>query len=94
MSKTIINATDVRNDFFKLIDSVARNKKPIYIKKDRGIKVKLEPAEDDINKEWEETKKWLDKTRGMWANRTEEEIRGPFKRADEASTRKIRSRNR
>lgn len=93
MSKIILNATDVRNDFFNLVDSVARDKKPIYIKKDRDIKVRLEPVEDDTNKKWKETKKWLDKTRGMWADRTEEEIRGRFREADKKTTLKIRSRN-
>ena len=39
-----------------------------------------------------EIKKLLDETRGMWADRTEEEIVGKFRKADEASTHKIRAR--
>jgi len=41
MSKVIINATDVRNDFFKLIDKVAKTKNPIYIKKDKEVLVSV-----------------------------------------------------
>ena len=57
MSKTIINATDVRNDFFKLIDKVARTKDPIFIKKDKEVKVKIEPVGTELNEDWEETKR-------------------------------------
>lgn len=92
MAKNIITATEVRNDFFNLINLVAETKEPIYIKKGKEVKVKLEPVGDELDKEWEETKKILDATRGMWADRTEEEIVGKFRRADEASTRKIRAR--
>jgi hypothetical protein len=92
MAKNIITATDVRNDFFNLINLVAKTKEPIYIKKDNEVMVKLEPVGEDLDKEWEDIKKLLDETRGMWANRTEEEIVGRFRRADEATTRKIRSR--
>lgn len=93
MNKLIINATDVRNDFFNIVDTVAREKKPIYIRKDREVLVKLEPAEkDDAEKKWKETKKVLDATRGMWSHLTEEEISGRFNEADEAATKKIRAR--
>ena len=92
MAKNIITATDVRNDFFNLINLVAKTKEPIYIKKGKDVKVKLEPAGEEINSDWEETKKILDKVEGMWAHRTEDEIRGRFREADEASTRKIRAR--
>jgi hypothetical protein len=92
MNKVIINATDVRNDFFKLIDRVARTKNPIYIKKDKEVLVKMEPVGRELDEEWEDTKKILDATRGMWAHRTEEEITRRFKEADRKATRKIRSR--
>ena len=92
MSKTIINATDVRNDFFKLVDKVAKTGKPIFIKKDREVRVKLEPVGRELDEDWDETKKILDATRGMWAHRTEEEITHRFKEADRKATRRIRSR--
>ena len=92
MSKVIINATDVRNDFFKLIDRVAKTKNPIYIKKDKEVRVKLEPVGKELDEDWEETKKILDATRGIWAHLTEEEISGRFKEADRKATRRIRSR--
>lgn len=88
-----MTATDVRNDFFKLLDLVAESKKPIFIKKGREVKVKLEPVGEELDKEWEETRKLLDKVRGMWAHRTEAEITGRFREADELSMKKIRSRN-
>lgn len=34
MAKVIYTATDVRNNFFNLINQVAKTKEPIYIKKD------------------------------------------------------------
>lgn len=92
MSKTILNATDVRNDFFRLLDLVVESKKTIFIKRGKEVKVKMEPVGDELDKDWEETKRLLDKTRGMWADRTEEEIRGPFREADRKSTARIRSR--
>ena len=92
MSKTIINATDVRNDFFKLVDRVAKTGKPIFIKKDREVLVKLEPVGDELNEDWEETKKLLDRVEGMWADRTEEEITGRFREASRKATAKIRAR--
>ena len=92
MSKVIINATDVRNDFFKLIDKVAKTKNPIYIKKDKEVRVKLEPVGRELDEDWEETKKLLDSIRGMWADKTEEELVGRFREADEKATRKIRAR--
>ena len=92
MARTIITATEVRNNFFNLLDSVARTGKPIYIKKDREVKVKMEPVGEEADKRWAEVKKWLDKTRGMWADRTEEELRGRFREADRKATLKIRSR--
>lgn len=93
MNKNVINATDVRNDFFKLIEEVAKTKRPVYIKKDREVLVKLEPVGDDMNKEWEEVKKLLDATRGIWAGRTEKELTKRFREADEDATKKIRDRN-
>lgn len=93
MGKVIITATEVRNNFFQLLDQVVKTGKPIFIKRDKDVKVKLEPVKEDFDKDWEETKKLLDKIRGMWAHRTEEEIRGKFKKADELSIKKIRSRN-
>lgn len=92
MSKTILNATDVRNDFFKLIDLVAESKKPIFIKKDRDVKVKLEFVKEDLNKDWKETEKLLDRMYGMWADKTEEELVGRFREADRLATKKIRAR--
>ena len=92
MSKVIINATDVRNDFFRLVDRVARTKNPIYIKKDKEVMVKLEPVGSELDGDWEETKKILDATRGIWAHLTEEEITRRFKEADRKATRRIRSR--
>ena len=92
MAKLIYTATDVRNDFFKLVDLVARTGKPVFIKKGREVKVKLEPVGDELDKEWEETKKLLDETRGMWKHLTEEQISGRFNEADLASTKKIRAR--
>lgn len=92
MAKNIITATDVRNDFFNLINLVVRTKEPIYIKKGKEVKVKLELVKEELDKDWVETKKLLDAVEGMWAHRTEKEIRGRFREADEASTRKIRAR--
>lgn len=94
MSKTILNATDVRNDFFKLIDLVAESKKPIFIKKDREIKVRLVPVNGEMEKDWRETEKLLDEVWGMWADKSEEELTGRFQEADLASTKAIRARNR
>jgi len=92
MSKVIINATDVRNDFFKLVDKVAKTKSPIYIKKDKEVLVKLEPVGRELDEDWEDTKKLLNELRGMWADKTEEELIGRFREANEKSTRKIRLR--
>lgn len=92
MSKVIITATEVRNNFFQLLDQVAKTGKPIFIKRDRDVKVKLEPVKEDFDKDWEETKKLLDRIRGMWADKTEEELVGRFREADRLATKKIRSR--
>lgn len=92
MSKIIINATDVRNDFFKLVDRVAKTKNPIYIKKDKEVLVKLESVGRELDEDWEDTKKLLNELRGMWADKTEEELVGRFREADEKATRKIRAR--
>lgn len=92
MIKTVINATDVRNDFFHLLDLVATTGNPVYIKKDREVKVKLEPVGDEITKRWIEVEKWLNETRNMWADRSENEIRGRFKEADRKTTLRIRKR--
>lgn len=93
MSK-IVTATELRNNLFNLLTLVSKTGKPIYIKRGKDVKVKLEPVKDELYKEWEETKKILDKVWGMWAHRTEEEIRGPFRRANLLSTHRIRARNR
>ena len=92
MAKVIYTATDVRNNFFNLIDLVAKTKEPIFIKKDREVIVKLEPVRGELDADWEETKKILDKVEGMWSHRSKEEITARFKEADEAATRKIRAR--
>ncbi|HCS78302.1 TPA: hypothetical protein DIV55_01005 [Patescibacteria group bacterium] len=92
MSKVIINATDVRNDFFKLVDRVAKTKNPIYIKKDKEVLVKLESVGRELEEDWEDTKKLLNELRGMWIDKTEEELVGRFREADEKATRKIRAR--
>ena len=65
---------------------------PIYIKKGREVKVRLEPVDDELNEKWDKAKKWLERTRGMWADRSEEEIRGRFKEADRKATLRIRRR--
>lgn len=91
MSKNIITATEVRNNFFNLLELVATTGNPIYIKKDREVRVKLEPVNDELDKKGR-LKILVDETRGIWADRTEEEIRGRFREANEASTRKIRAR--
>lgn len=93
MVKLIYTATDVRNDFFNLVDLVAKTGNPVFIKKNKEVRVKLELVGEEMNSEWEETKKILDETRGMWAHRSEKEIRARFRKADLASTRKIRARN-
>ncbi len=93
MAKNIITATDVRNDFFNLINLVAKTKEPIYIKKDNEVMVKLEPVREELNSDWEKTKRILDETRGIWANRTEKEIRSKFKQAELKTMKKIRARN-
>lgn len=92
MAKVIYTATDVRNNFFNLLDMVITTGNPVYIKKGREVKVKLEPVGDELDKDWAETKKLLDKTRGMWKHLTEEQISGRFNEADLASTKKIRAR--
>lgn len=92
MAKNIITATEFRHNLFNLLDMVARTGEPVYIKKDKEVKVKLEPVKDELDNDWEETKKVLDRVRGMWADKTEEELVGRFREADEAATRKIRAR--
>lgn len=93
MAKNIITATDVRNNFFNLINLVAKTKEPIYIKKDNEVMVKLEPVvESDLKYRSEEMRRWLDETRGIWADRSEEEITARFKEADTKTTLKIRKR--
>lgn len=92
MAKLIYTATDVRNDFFKLVDMVAKTGEPIFIKKDKEVLVKLEAVGEELDADWEETKKILDKTRGMWKHLTEEQISGRFNKADLAATKKIRAR--
>lgn len=91
MSSTILNATNVRNDFFRLLDEVEKSKKPIYIKKDNKIKVKLDVIGTDLTEKWDETKIVLDKLFGMWNDRSETEIKGGFKKANLAATEKFRT---
>lgn len=92
MAKNIITATDVRNDFFNLINLVAKTKEPIYIKKGKQVKVKLEPIDDELNEKWDKAKKWLERTKGMWADSSEKDISGRFKEADKKATLRIRRR--
>lgn len=92
MAKNVITATEVRNNFFNLVDLVASSGEPIYIKKDREVKVRLEPVGNEMTERRKKAMEWLERTKGMWADRSEEEIRGRFKEADEAATRKIRAR--
>ncbi|MEK7616490.1 MAG: hypothetical protein AAB414_00355 [Patescibacteria group bacterium] len=73
MAKNIITATEVRNNFFNLVDMVVSTGEPVYIKKDREVKVKLQPISDEADKK-EKIKKLVDETRGIWSDRTEEEI--------------------
>lgn len=92
MAKNIITATEVRNNFFHLVDMVAATGNPVYIKKGREVKVRLEPIDDELNEKWDKAKRWLERTRGMWAGRSEEEIRGRFREADRKATLRIRRR--
>lgn len=89
MAKNIITATEVRNNFFNLINMVVETREPIFVKKNNEVVIKLEPVGEELNSDWEETKRILDETRGMWAHRSEKEIRARFRKADLASTRKI-----
>lgn len=93
MSKNVYTATEVRNNFFNLINLVVKTKEPIYIKKNREVVVKLEPAKDEVAKKRDKALAWLEKTRSMWAGRSEDEIRGPFREASRKATLKIRARN-
>lgn len=93
MAKVIYTATEVRNNFFNLINLVVKTGEPIFVKKDREVVVKLEPVETELKDRAKEMNKWLDETRGMWAGRSEEEIRGRFKEADRKTTLKIRRRH-
>lgn len=92
MAKNIITATEFRNNLFNLLEMVAKTGEPLYIKKDKEVKVKLEPVGEELSSDWEETKKLLDRTRGMWKHLSEEDISGRFNEADLASTKKIRAR--
>lgn len=92
MARNIITATEVRNNFFNLINMIVETREPIFVKKNNEVVIKLEPVGEELNSDWEETKKILDETRGMWAHRSEKEIRARFRKADLASTRKIRAR--
>lgn len=92
MAKNIITATEVRNNFFNLLNMVIATGNPIYIKKGKEVKVKLEPIGDELNEKWDKAKKWLERTRSMWADSSEEEISGRFKEADKKATLRIRRR--
>ena len=91
MGKIILTATNVRNDFFRLLEQVENSKKPIYIKKDDKVRVKLDVVGTELMENWEETKQMLDRLYGMWGNRSEEEITSRFREADLAATQKMRS---
>lgn len=93
MNRVIANATDVRNNFFNIIDRVAKSGEPIFIKKNREVLVKLEPAGNELDRDNAETKRLLNATRGIWADRSKKEIGGKFREANLASSRRIRSRN-
>lgn len=88
-----VTATEARNNFFTLAEKVKRTGQPIRVIKNSELLVEISPIKEDPQKEWVETKKLLDEVWGMWANRTEEKIRGPFRRASEATTRRIRARD-
>jgi len=90
MGKTILTATSVRNDFFRLIDQVEENKQPIFIKKGNKVRVKLTAVGTELAEDWEETNKMLDRLYGMWANSSKEEITGRFRKADLTATGKMR----
>lgn len=90
MSNTILNATNVRNDFFRLLDEVEKSKKPIYIKKDNKIKVKLDVIGTDLTEKWDETRLVLEKLFGMWKDRSEGEISKKFRKANIAAAQRFR----
>lgn len=93
MAKVILNATDVRNDFFNLVNLIAKTGEPIFVRKNKEVVIKMEPVDMDLEEDRvRDMKRWLDVTRGMWAGRSEEEIRGRFKEADKKTTQKIRNR--
>lgn len=92
MAKAILTATEVRNNFFNLINLVVKTGEPIFVKRDREVVVKLEPVGTDLKDRAKEIKKWLDRTRGMWADSSEEDISGRFKEADKKATLRIRRR--
>ena len=48
MAKNIITATEVRNNFFNLINMVIATGNPIYIKKGKEVKVKLELVKEEL----------------------------------------------
>lgn len=87
-----VTATEARNNFFTLIDKVAKTGKPIKVTKGSEVVVEINPAKKDSNKERKAMKKLLAEVWGMWADRTEDEIRGPFRRASRATTDRIRAR--
>jgi len=93
MGKVIVNATDVRNNLFNLINKVVATGEPIFIKRNREVLVKIEPVGDELSRDASETEKLLDATRGLWAGRSEVETGSRFRKANLASSRKIRERN-
>ena len=94
MSRVIVNATDVRNNFFNLINKVVATGEPIFIKRNREILVKIEPVGDELDRETDETRRLVDATRGLWVGRAERVIGGRFRKANLAWSRRIRSRKR
>jgi len=93
MSRVIANATDVRNNFFNLIDKVVKTGEPIFIKRNREVLVKIEPIGDELDRDVDETRRLLDTTRGIWADRSAKKTGSRFREANLAASRRIRSRN-
>lgn len=89
-----VTATEARNNFFTLAEKVKRTGQPIRVIKHSELLVEISPIKADPKKEWKKMKKALDKAWGMWADRTEEEIRGPFREATRLTMERIRARDR
>lgn len=88
----VVTATELRNDLFKLLDLVEKSQEPIFINRHNKVSVKLDVVKDESAKEKAELKMILDKTWGMWADKTEEELVGNFRRADSAYSKRLKKR--